>query len=334
MNGNLILEDVISRLERRYGRGRQLGKGRVLTFGNSLTCSINYSKLLGGHKYFYAVPQGILDTPQPLPKTKLGAFVLLVCGSADKVLVLPRELMLDLMRGVKTRRVDVFLDSGSYIVQTTKHPKCNATQFLNAFPGEAQEEPGLVDEEPPEKPVERLHVKMQWSLITLGKAEGCSVWVPANDRNLSFGRKAFSDLTLARLPNFGFDEITRHIVQNIDVLWLTKNVIQKAFEIEATTSVYSGLLRMNDLVLAQPNIQIDLFLAAPRSRRDRVQSQLFRPSFQSLAAKCQFLTFEDVESQMERLQGIPLDKGARVSGLVRGEKFEVPEHYVYPTNLS
>jgi hypothetical protein len=33
-----------------------------------------------------------------------------------------------------------------------------------------------------------------------------------------------------RLPNFEFDENTRRIVQSIDVLWLIKNVIHRAFE--------------------------------------------------------------------------------------------------------
>src|SRR5437016_3047172 len=85
---------------------------------------------------------------------------------------------------------------------------------------------------------------------------------PINDRNLAFQQTPFTKLTLAKLPNFGFEENTRRIVQNIDVLWLRRNVICKAFEIESTTSIYSGLLRLNDLVLAQPNNQIDVCITA------------------------------------------------------------------------
>jgi len=159
------------------------------------------------------------------------------------------------------------------------------------------------------------------------------VWVPTNDRNCSYQRQPFSTCTVGRLPNFGFDENTRRIVQNIDVLWLTKNVIRKAFEIEATTSIYSGLLRLNDLVLAQPNVQIELYLAAGKAKRDRVYAQLLRPSFQPLLPKCEFITFEDIEKQMERLQTFPVESGARVSGLVRGEKFSMPEHVLYPSGV-
>lgn len=69
-------------------------------------------------------------------------------------------------------------------------------------------------------------------MIQLGRVEGCSVWVPPNDRGLSYRRKPFAGQTLARLPNFGFEESSRRIVENIDVLWMNRNVIMKAFEIE------------------------------------------------------------------------------------------------------
>src|SRR5205823_7741306 len=129
-------------------------------------------------------------------------------------------------------------------------------------------------------------VKMQWALIQLGRAEGCSVWVPPNDRNLSFKRESLAANTLDKLPNFGFEENTRRIVQNIDVLWLKKNVIRKAFEVESTTSIYSGILRLNDLVLSQPNNHIDLYIATAESRKPRVYDQLVRPSFHQLLPAC------------------------------------------------
>src|SRR5438045_186906 len=118
MNGSLIIEDLISSLEQRYGKSLQPGKARVLSFGCAITCSLNYSKLLNGHKLFFAVPADILDEAKLFPKTDHGEFVLLTCGSIDRTLVLPRSLMIDMLTGVPTRRVDVFLEDGSYILQT------------------------------------------------------------------------------------------------------------------------------------------------------------------------------------------------------------------------
>jgi hypothetical protein len=234
-----------------------------------------------------------------------------------------------MMTGVPTRRVDVFLEDRAYILQTTKHPKVDVTEFLNAFPSSARPDADAVVAVSETKP-DRVHVKIQWSLITLGRAEGWTVWVPTNDRNLSYKNQPFSGLTTGRLPNFGFVENTRRIVQNIDVLWMDKNVIRKAFEIESTTSIYSGLLRLNDLTLAAPNNHIELFIAASDSRRPKVYDQLIRPSFQALLPICEFVSFEAIQEQIECLERFPVRPDVRVTGLLRGERFPVPEHSVYP----
>ena len=41
--------------------------------------------------------------------------------------------------------------------------------------------------------------------------------------------------------------------------WLKGNAVVAAFEIESTTSIYSGLLRMSDLIAMQPNLNIPLY---------------------------------------------------------------------------
>jgi type II restriction enzyme len=238
-----------------------------------------------------------------------------------------------MMREVPTRKIDIFYENGAYIMQTTQHPKLTVTEFLNAFPKPKRIEQETTEDTSAIERPDRIHVKTQWALIQLGRAEGCSVWVPTNDRNLSFRKQSFASFTLERLPNFGFDENTRRIVQNIDVLWLTKNVIRKAFEVESTTVIYSGLLRLNDLILSQPNNQIDLYIVASQARRQRVYTQLVRPTFQPLIPKCQFLSFEAIEEQLKRLEVLRLDNETRISGLIRGERFVIPEHYVYPSEV-
>lgn len=328
----LFVEDAIELLRKRYGKPIAFGRSRLLQFGEAMACSINYSKQLRGDKYFFGLAKEAVDPKYLYPETKLGDFALLVCGSADKIVVVPRALLLEMTRDVPTRKLDVFTESGTFVLQTTGHPKLNVTQFVNAFPqhkatATAAEAEGI-------EPVsDRAHVKVQSDLIQLGRAEGCSVWVPPNDRNLSYRGSGFASITLDRLPNFGFEENTRRIVHNIDVLWLTKNVIRKAFEVESTTSIYSGLLRLNDLVLAQPNNSIDLYIVADGKRRDRVLNQLIRPSFQELARQCQFLDFHAVDDAINRVQFLRLRKGAHVSGLLEGERFSFPEHYIYPTGV-
>src|SRR5262249_31723253 len=75
---------------------------------------------------------------------------------------------------------------------------------------------------------------------------------------------------------------TNQTIEHIDVLWLSGSAIVAAFEIESTTSIYSGLLRMSDLVSMQPNLNIALYLVAPDERRTRVLEEVNRPTFSRL----------------------------------------------------
>ena len=279
MNAAVITDDVVSMLRKRYGKPTQHSKAQVFTFGSSATFSINYSRLLRGEKFFYAVPSAMADAGTAFPETELGEFALFICGSADKVLVIPRAVICEMLQAVPTRRVDIFKDGNSLILQTTKHPKLDVSEFLGALPV-PKKALKKTDEGPDEnRKTDRIHVKVQWSLIRLGRAEGCSVWVPINDRNLSCEGAPFSGNTLERLPNFGFEEGTRRIVQNIDVLWLKKNVIVKAFEIESTTAIYSGLLRLNDLASRNPTTRSSSSSPQANEGSPRCTTNFFAPHF-------------------------------------------------------
>ena len=86
-------------------------------------------------------------------------------------------------------------------------------------------------------------------------------------------------------------------IENIDVLWLNRRTIVRAFEVEHTTSIYSGILRMADLLALIPNIEIDLHIVAPDSRRDKVFEEIRRPVFSlldggALSDKCTFISYD------------------------------------------
>jgi hypothetical protein len=70
-------------------------------------------------------------------------------------------------------------------------------------------------------------------------------------------------------------------------------------EVEHTTSIYSGLLRMADLLALQPNMDIRLHIVAPDERRDKVFAELRRPVFSllkrgPLSESCTFISYESV----------------------------------------
>ena len=95
--------------------------------------------------------------------------------------------------------------------------------------------------EPSKEPA--AHTEIQWLLLKLGADMGFQVWVARNDRSRSFNGNRFSELPALRssLP-LQFDDATNKTIELIDVLWLSKNSIVAAFEIESTTSIYFRLV--------------------------------------------------------------------------------------------
>jgi hypothetical protein len=89
------------------------------------------------------------------------------------------------------------------------------------------------------------------------------------------------------------------IIEQIDVLWLKGRSSRRAFEVEHTTSIYSGLLRMADLLALQPNMDMRLHIVAPDTRRQKVFEEIQRPVFSLLEnhplhERCSFLSYEAV----------------------------------------
>jgi hypothetical protein len=95
---------------------------------------------------------------------------------------------------------------------------------------------------------------------------------------------------------------------SMNVLWLRGNAIVAAFEIESTTSIYSGLLRMSDLITMQPNLNIPLYLVAPDERRDKVIKGVNRPTFSRRSPPmnriCSYISFSTLKQNMERVAGM------------------------------
>jgi hypothetical protein len=141
--------------------------------------------------------------------------------------------------------------------------------------------------------------------MRLGGDMGFDVHVAKNDLSRVWRGQRLGDMPRRRvaLPQ-QFDPATNRTIELIDVLWLQGNAIVAAFEIESTTSIYSGLLRMSDLLSMQPNIAVPLFLVAPEDRRSQVIKQVNRPTFermsQPLVDVCRYISFETLRDSIEQ----------------------------------
>ena len=128
---------------------------------------------------------------------------------------------------------------------------------------------------------ENLHTKIQYLLLKIGKSLGYDVIAASNDRTKSYDDNNFTFLSLPKLPEFDVNEDVRRTIGLIDVIWFERktNEIVCAFEVEKSTSIFSGILRMTDLALALPGSeQTMLYLVAPEHREKEIIAQLKRPS--------------------------------------------------------
>src|SRR6266404_7838750 len=135
---------------------------------------------------------------------------------------------------------------------------------------------------------------MQWLLLKMGRQAGEKVWAPKNDQQRITSEYKFGDFeeTFAA----GLDTQVKY-VENIDVVWKEEFRIDAAFEIENSTSIYSGLLRFADLNIVAPNTLYPMFIVAPNDRKNRLREQLRRPAFKRLELdkKVRFLSYEQID---------------------------------------
>ncbi|MBA3344989.1 MAG: EVE domain-containing protein [Gemmatimonadales bacterium] len=160
--------------------------------------------------------------------------------------------------------------------------------------------------EKPATPLEaRESLQIQALLADIGSRMGMRIWVPRADKNGVLGEwKGEHPPPLDRLP-LNYDETTLRTIEQIDVIWLKGRAITRAFEVEHTTSVYSGLLRMADLLALQPNMDIRLHIVAPDSRREKVFQEIRRPVFSlldraPLSEVCTFLSYDSLRELAEQ----------------------------------
>lgn len=183
----------------------------------------------------------------------------------------------------------------------------------------------VVEEEPlPAEAEVRESIRVQALIASIGTSMGLSIWLPRSDKAAvlkELGTEASQFLD--RLP-LNYDDTTLKTIEQIDVLWLRGRSIARAFEVEHTTSIYSGILRMADLLALQPNMDIKLHIVAPVAKREKVLEQIRRPVFSllergALAESCTYLSYDSLrelasEKNLAYLSDRVLDEYAEEAG--------------------
>lgn len=146
------------------------------------------------------------------------------------------------------------------------------------------------------------HAEAQSLLGAVGIFKGLRIWFPKSDWDAIDPHIINSSHVANKLPSYG--PVVDTIFQEIDVVWLYETRPVALFEVEHSTPIYSGLLRINDVLLSSAS-SIEAKIVAAQERRDAFQRQIRRPTFQThkLEQKVSFMSYENLWHWRNALNG-------------------------------
>lgn len=148
------------------------------------------------------------------------------------------------------------------------------------------------------------HCQVQTLLGAIGTVKGYDIWIPTYDR-MKLDWSLADKFECRAVPPYGYQSVA-HIIQEVDVVWLAKGSsdLKALFEVEHSTTIYSGLLRFNDVHLVVPELRPTFSIVANDVKRNRFVRQLNRPTFRmnGLDEICTFLDYINVFEWYSRLK--------------------------------
>jgi len=157
----------------------------------------------------------------------------------------------------------------------------------------------VIDEEQEDE----LHTKLQYQLLKIGHSLGYDVIAASNDRSKAYKDNKFSFFCLSEFPKLEVSMEIFKTITLIDVVWFEKgkNKIVCAFEVEKSTSIYSGILRLTDLAISLPDHDSSLYIVAPDKREKEIKIQLNRPSIKKDELDVKYILSSDLISNCDAI---------------------------------
>lgn len=292
--------EFLSSLQREFGQLQRLGTSNSLfTIGDRVRIYVRYSKLHKRRSTFYGLRKDDLALLEGFP-----AFIAFLWDGQAEPLLIPYAQFAEVFRSIDPA------SDGQY----KAHIYCNtegtdlhivrAGRFgVDSHFGLKDLRANLAAKDDSPSGIDFSHPQMQTVVGAIGKLTGHKVFIPFNDRPHLDWDIAERFEIVSDIPSTG-----RHLpsasLSLIDVLWIhpTQNLLAAAFEVEHSTPIYSGLLRLND-------VHIDFKLPragviAQAERKDAFLRQVNRRTFRAsgLGEVCLFYNYSDIYQWFLRLR--------------------------------
>ncbi|MGB7621154.1 MAG: hypothetical protein WBN92_02290 [Terriglobia bacterium] len=140
----------------------------------------------------------------------------------------------------------------------------------------------------PDAPPIETHEAAEAILLRLGNLLGYDTYTP--DVSKTFNGEKLGDIaTLEELPDFTSAKIMES-VQNIDVVWVREEYPGFFFEVEHTTGVTSGLLR----IYQAEKVDARFFIVGPREVLRKYEREVEKAPFHRIKSKYHFRSYEEL----------------------------------------
>lgn len=292
----------LAELIARYGPVRKIGAGNSLFETPDKTLFyVRYSKL-HGNAGFFGLDRKALHLLKKGP-----AYVCFVMPPKRRYVVPLGDIALAL-KGAKTAydesfKIQVLHEGDSVWLQVPGKGRTLITDFQDRLPKPLADRPLDQSAEIYEAERKFTHAQIQRMMVKMGLLLGYDVWVPRQDRNKEIDGERIGEGCLPVLEVVA-PKRTLPIIEAVDVIWLKKGAFTPIalFEIEHSTTIYSGLLRLNDVLVDYevPRLGIVSF----EKRRGLFTREIDRRTFEKsgLREKCRFYNYKTIHTLLARLQ--------------------------------
>ena len=192
--------------------------------------------------YFFGLTRHIFENFSHLPQSVIA----LVLSDSGRALLLPASWLWEhrnkLSADAKQFKLEVDPKLRLKVLKSAGMP-LDLSIFLDRFEL-LSGKPEWKQEEAVAKPVRTAHADLQGMLVEVGNRRGLQTYCP--NKSSRFKSKRLGDLaTLRELPKF--PGLNNNVIRQIDVIWLDSSFPVHAFEVELTTGIWSGLVRLAEL---------------------------------------------------------------------------------------
>ena len=133
------------------------------------------------------------------------------------------------------------------------------------------------------------HEEVEGLLLRLGNMLGFATYSADKSAKTRDGEELGNLCTLKEIPSFTYPEIL-DTVKQIDVIWFKDRYPKYCFEVEHTTDITKGLLRLYQV----RQLNTSLFIVAPSSKRSKFDSEIRKDPFTKIEVRYIFRTYTEL----------------------------------------